>query len=112
MKKIYAILLAAFVGCTAKTEVVRPSADAVLALHLHISIARMEAASCQGIGLSSEKRRAIIRNALQDLQRLREEFGAYIERGRSDPYCGSVCEEMLDFLETAEDNGFLSCRNE
>lgn len=112
MKKILAIILIALVGCVAKTEVVPPNPSAVLALYLQISMARMEVAHCQSVGLSLEKRRAIIRNAIQDLRRLREEFGAYIEGGQVGPYCEVVCEEVLDFLEAAEDDGLLSCRNE
>lgn len=114
MKRNIVVSLVVFIGCATWTAETAqpPNADAVLALYVQISMARLEAAYCQGIGLSFEKRREMIRDAVQDLHRLREEFGTYIERGQIDPYCGPICEEMLDFLEAAEDNGFLPCREE
>ncbi|MFA5413478.1 MAG: hypothetical protein WC348_02980 [Patescibacteria group bacterium] len=46
------------------------------------------------------------------MHRLREELGAYDENGRVGPYCGSVCQEMINFLAMAGRAGLLPCEEQ
>jgi len=65
---------------------------------------------CEAAMADDEVARRVIRNtAERDVDRLGQEFDIYHVQGRTDCYCGPVCQEMTEFIEEARRNG-LFCR--
>jgi len=69
---------------------------------------RKEVGFCEA-AIAEESARQAIRNfAERDVDRLGSEFDIYRVQGRTDCYCGPVCQEMMKFIEEARESG-LSC---
>jgi hypothetical protein len=58
--------------------------------------------------MAEESERQAIRSvAAHDVDRLGQEFDIYHAQGRTDCYCGPVCQELMKFLEKARTNGLF-----
>lgn len=113
------IFLAAF-GCGASlpqptdpvtVEVVacEPTLGGTPGQYLRLKTWRTEVGICEAAMVEDEVRQAIRNMAQRDVERLGQEFDVYRVQGRTDCYCGPVCQEMTRFLEEARRNG-LFCR--
>lgn len=70
---------------------------------------REEVGICEAAMSEDSARQAARDAAERDVGRLGVEFDVYRAAGRTDCYCGPVCQEMTGFLEGARQNG-LFCR--
>jgi hypothetical protein len=75
--------------------------------YLQLKIRRTEVGVCEAAMAEESARQAIRNFAERDVDRLGQEFDVYRARGRTDCYCGPVCQEMTKFLEEARRNGLF-----
>ncbi len=68
---------------------------------------RMEVGICEAAMAEESARRAIRDMAARDVDRLGQEFDIYHVQGRTDCYCGPVCQEMMKLIEEARANGLF-----
>ena len=75
--------------------------------YLQLKAWRTEVGICEAAMAEESARQAIRNFAERDVDRLGQEFDVYRARGRTDCYCGPVCQEMTKFLLEARANGLF-----
>ncbi len=76
--------------------------------YLQLKIQRTEVGVCEAAMSDGEDvRRAARAAAERDVDRLGQEFDVYQVQGRTDCYCGPVCQEMTKYLLEARTNGLF-----
>jgi hypothetical protein len=75
--------------------------------YLQLKAWRTEVGICEAAMAEESVRQAIRNFAERDVDRLGQEFDVYRARGRTDCYCGPVCQEMTKFLLEARANGLF-----
>ncbi|MFA5413479.1 MAG: hypothetical protein WC348_02985 [Patescibacteria group bacterium] len=112
------ILLLILVGCggslpeptdpvTVEVVACEPTLGGTHGQYLSLETQRMEVGICEAAMAEESARQAIRNFAERDVDRLGQEFDVYRARGRTDCYCGPVCQEMTKFLLEARANGLF-----
>ena len=73
--------------------------------YLALNSWRREIGVCEAMRADLWEREEILGRAESDLLRLGEEYDVYQAEGRTDCYCGPVCQEMVNFVEQARIDG-------
>lgn len=94
---------------TVEVTACEPALGGTPGQYLQLKIRRTEVGVCEAAMAEESARQAIRNFAERDVDRLGQEFDVYRARGRTDCYCGPVCQEMTKYLLEARQNG-LFCR--